>query len=179
MQKPSKDKCGLGYTESITSQRNTKIKNLGDYLKKPSVEPACRCPSSTAPASSNEQHRLSDDSAEKEEDLETNVVKQNDSVLITKKSILGAPKGNRLPPALKLGQGHGKSKIQTPHKMTRRRPSSLYPKSDYRQVDWNYETQHEQQFQPPMYNQWCPFSRFLYMGQPNGMYNTNGPMRNA
>ncbi|GJY39040.1 hypothetical protein Tco_0425404 [Tanacetum coccineum] len=177
MQKPSKDKCGLGYTETIASSRNTKIKNLGDQLKKLSVEPACRCHSSTTPASSNEQHRLSDDSAEKGKELETNVVKQNDSVLITKKSILGAPKGNKLSPILKLGQGHGKSKIQTPHKTTHRKPSSLYPKSDYRQVDWNYETQHEQQFQPPMYNQWCPFPPFPYMGQPNGMYNTNGPMR--
>ncbi|GJS15511.1 zf-CCHC domain-containing protein [Tanacetum coccineum] len=109
MQKPSKDKCGLGYTETIASPRNTKIKNLGDQLKKLSVEPACRCHSSTAPASSNEQHRLSDDSAEKGKELETNVVKQNDSVLITKKSILGAPKGNKLPPILKLGQGHGKT----------------------------------------------------------------------
>ncbi|GJU82837.1 hypothetical protein Tco_1285202 [Tanacetum coccineum] len=95
-QKPSKDKCGLGYTETIASSRNTKIKKLGDQHKKLSVEPACRCHSSTAPASSNEQHRLSDNSAEKKEDLETNVVKQNDSVLITKKSILGAPKGNVL-----------------------------------------------------------------------------------
>ncbi|GJR37194.1 hypothetical protein Tco_1212878 [Tanacetum coccineum] len=92
MQKPSKDKYGLGYTETIASSRNTKIKNLGDQLKKLFVEPACQCHSSTAPACSNEQHRLSDDSAEKKEDLETNVVKQNDSVLITKKSILGAPK---------------------------------------------------------------------------------------
>ncbi|GJZ74218.1 zf-CCHC domain-containing protein [Tanacetum coccineum] len=167
MQKPSKDKCGLGYTETIASPRNTKIKNLGDQLKKLSVEPACRCHSSTAPASSNEQHRLSDDSAEKGKELETNVVKQNDSVLITKKSILGAPKGNKLPPILKLGQGHGKSKIQTPHKMTHRKPSSLYPKSDYCQEDWNYETQHEQQFQPPMYNQWCPFPLFPYTRQPN------------
>ncbi|GJY03744.1 zf-CCHC domain-containing protein [Tanacetum coccineum] len=171
MQKPSKDKCGLGYTETIASSRNTKIKNLGDQLKKLSVEPACRCHSPTAPASSNEQHRLSDDSAEKKEDLETNVIKQNDSVLITKKSILGTPKGNKQPPILKLGQGHGKSKIQTPPKTTHKRPSSLYPKSDYRQVVWNYGTQHEQQFQPPMYNQWSPFPPFPYMG-PNWMYNT-------
>ncbi|GJR08948.1 hypothetical protein Tco_0791600, partial [Tanacetum coccineum] len=73
MQKPSKDNCELGYTETIASSRNTKIKNLGDQLKKLSVEPACRCHSSTTPACSNEQHRLSDDSAEKKEDLETNV----------------------------------------------------------------------------------------------------------
>ncbi|GJY98398.1 hypothetical protein Tco_0515308 [Tanacetum coccineum] len=37
MQKPSKDKCGLGYTETIASSGNTKIKNLGDQLKKLSV----------------------------------------------------------------------------------------------------------------------------------------------
>ncbi|GJT39253.1 retrovirus-related pol polyprotein from transposon TNT 1-94 [Tanacetum coccineum] len=92
MQKPSKDKCGLGYTETIASPRNTKIKNLGDQLKKHSVEPACWWHSSTASASSSEQHRLSDDNAKKGEELETNVVKQNDSVLITKKSILGALK---------------------------------------------------------------------------------------
>ncbi|GJU07117.1 retrovirus-related pol polyprotein from transposon TNT 1-94 [Tanacetum coccineum] len=73
MQKPSKDKCGLGYTETIASPRNTKIKNLGDHLKKLSVEPAGRCHSSTTPACSIEQHRVSDDSAEKEKDLETNV----------------------------------------------------------------------------------------------------------
>ncbi|GJY29887.1 zf-CCHC domain-containing protein [Tanacetum coccineum] len=73
MQKPSKDKCGLGYTETIASPRNTKIKNLGGHLKKLSVEPAGRCHSSTAPACSIEQHRVSDDSAEKEKDLETNV----------------------------------------------------------------------------------------------------------
>ncbi|GJV34749.1 retrovirus-related pol polyprotein from transposon TNT 1-94 [Tanacetum coccineum] len=73
MKKPSKDKCGLGYTETIDSPRNTKIKNLGGHLKKLSVEPAGRCHSSTAPACSIEQHRVSDDSAEKEKDLETNV----------------------------------------------------------------------------------------------------------
>ncbi|GJW73555.1 hypothetical protein Tco_0132925 [Tanacetum coccineum] len=168
MQNPSKDKCGLGYTETIASPRNTKIKNLGDHLKKLFVEPVGRCLSSTAPACSIEQHRASDDSTEKEKVLETNVVKQNDSVLITKRSILGAPKGNKQPPILKLDQGHGKSKIQTPPKTTHRKPSSLYPKRDYCQVVWNYGTQHEQQFQPPMYNQWSPFPPFPYMGQPNG-----------
>ncbi|GKC15405.1 zf-CCHC domain-containing protein, partial [Tanacetum coccineum] len=72
MQKPSKDKCRLGYTETIASPRNTKIKNLGCHLKKLFVEPAGRCHSSTTPACSIEQHRVSDDSAEKEKDLETN-----------------------------------------------------------------------------------------------------------
>ncbi|GJW77362.1 putative ribonuclease H-like domain-containing protein [Tanacetum coccineum] len=73
MQKPSQGKCGLGYTETIASPRNTKIKNLGGHLKKLSVEPAGRFHSSTAPACSNEQHRLSDDNAKTEKDLETNV----------------------------------------------------------------------------------------------------------
>ncbi|GKD09369.1 hypothetical protein Tco_1189054 [Tanacetum coccineum] len=48
MQKPSKDKCEFGYTETIASSRNTYIKNLGDQLKKLSVEPACRCHSPIA-----------------------------------------------------------------------------------------------------------------------------------
>ncbi|GKE87270.1 zf-CCHC domain-containing protein, partial [Tanacetum coccineum] len=53
--------------------------------------------------------------------------KKEEICLITKKYILGAPKGNKLPLILKLGQGHGKSKIQTPYKMTQKRlsPSKL------------------------------------------------------
>ncbi|GJV36583.1 zf-CCHC domain-containing protein [Tanacetum coccineum] len=62
-----------GYTKTIASPRNTKIKNLGDQLKKLFIELACRCHSSTAPASSSEQHWLSDDSAEKGKELEANV----------------------------------------------------------------------------------------------------------
>ncbi|GJW54638.1 retrovirus-related pol polyprotein from transposon TNT 1-94 [Tanacetum coccineum] len=82
MQKPSKDKCGIGYTENIGSSSNTKIKNLDGHIsEKPTVEPATPVPLPTAPASSIEQHRLSDDSAEKKGELETNIVKQNDSVL--------------------------------------------------------------------------------------------------
>ncbi|GJY64603.1 retrovirus-related pol polyprotein from transposon TNT 1-94 [Tanacetum coccineum] len=43
MQKPSKDKCGLGYTEDIASCSNNKIKKLGSQIfKKPTVEPQCR-----------------------------------------------------------------------------------------------------------------------------------------
>ncbi|GJR68687.1 zf-CCHC domain-containing protein [Tanacetum coccineum] len=65
MQKPSKDKCGLGYIETIASPRNTKIKNLGCHLKNLSVEPAGRCHSSTALTCSIEQHRVSNDSEKK------------------------------------------------------------------------------------------------------------------
>ncbi|GKB40935.1 retrovirus-related pol polyprotein from transposon TNT 1-94 [Tanacetum coccineum] len=168
MQKPSKDKCGLGYTENIACSSNTKIKNLGPQIQEmPSVEPALPVPLTTEPACSDEQHRVSVDSAENGKILESNIIKKNDSVLITKKSILGTPRNSKQPPILKLGQGHGKSRIQTPHKMTHRRSSTLYPKSNYHQVGWDYETQQEQLFRPPMYNQWSPYPPFPYRDQPN------------
>ncbi|GJS41173.1 retrovirus-related pol polyprotein from transposon TNT 1-94 [Tanacetum coccineum] len=134
----------------------------------PYVEPALPVSLTTEPASSDEQHRASVDSAENGKMLESNIIKENDSVLITKKSILGTHKNSKQPLVLKLGQGHRKSRIQMPHKMTHRRPSTLYPKSDYHQVGWNYETQQEQLFPPSMYNQWSPYPPFPYMGQPNG-----------
>ncbi|GJS16250.1 zf-CCHC domain-containing protein, partial [Tanacetum coccineum] len=112
MQKPSKDKCGLGYTEDIDSCSNNKIKKLGSQIfKKPTVEPAVPVPFPTEPASSCEQHRPSDGTAKNGKELGSNIIKKNDSVLITKKSILGTPKRNKQPPILKLGQGHGKSRI--------------------------------------------------------------------
>ncbi|GJS40447.1 hypothetical protein Tco_0565490 [Tanacetum coccineum] len=172
MQKPSKDKYGLGYTEDIASTSNNKIKNLGPQNDKMlSVEPATPVPSTTEPACSDEQNRLSaakTENAEKAKILGSNIVKKNDSVLITRKPTLSLPKNNKQPPILKLGQGHGKSRIQTPHKTAHGSPNVLYPKSNYHQVGWNYGTQQEQQFQPPMYNQWGPYPPFPYMGQPNG-----------
>ncbi|GJY40726.1 zf-CCHC domain-containing protein [Tanacetum coccineum] len=171
MQKPSKDKYGLGYTEDIASTSNNKIKNLGPQNDEMlSVEPATPVPSAREPACSDEQNRLSaakTENAEKAKILGSNIVKKNDSVLITRKPTLSLPKSNKQPPILKLGQGHGKSRIQTPHKTAHGRPNVLYPKSNYHQVSWNYGTQQEQQFQPPMYNQWGPYPPFPYMGQPN------------
>ncbi|GJS21466.1 zf-CCHC domain-containing protein [Tanacetum coccineum] len=65
MQKPSKDKYGLGYTENIASSSNTKIKNLGPQIQQePSVEPALPVPLTTEPACSDEQHRVFVDSVE-------------------------------------------------------------------------------------------------------------------
>ncbi|GJU22882.1 hypothetical protein Tco_1156224 [Tanacetum coccineum] len=171
MQKPSKDKYGLGYTEDIASTSNNKIKILGPQNDEMlSVEPATPVPSAREPACSDEQNRLSaakTENAEKAKILGSNIVKKNDSVLITRKPTLSLPKSNKQPPILKLGQGHGKSRIQTPHKTAHGRPNVLYPKSNYHQVSWNYGTQQEQQFQPPMYNQWGPYPPFPYMGQPN------------
>ncbi|GJR55976.1 retrovirus-related pol polyprotein from transposon TNT 1-94 [Tanacetum coccineum] len=168
MQKPSKDKCGLGYTENIACSSNTKIKILGPQIQEmPSVESALLVPFSTEPTCSDKQHRVSIDSAENGKILESNIIKKNDSVLITKKSILGTPRNSKQPPILKLGQGYGKSRIQTPYKTTHRRSSTLYPKSNYHQVGWDYETQQEKLFRPPMYNQWSPYPQFPYRDQPN------------
>ncbi|GJU75616.1 hypothetical protein Tco_1272686 [Tanacetum coccineum] len=153
MKKPSKDKCRLGYTEDIASCSNNKIKKLGSQIfEKPTVEPAVPVPFPTEPASSYEQHRPSDGTAENGKELGLNVLKKNDSVLITKKSILGTPKSNKQPPILKLGQGHGKSRIQMLHKTTHRRPNVLFPKSDYHQVALEYGRNMYKQFQPPMFN---------------------------
>ncbi|GJR86938.1 hypothetical protein Tco_0210949 [Tanacetum coccineum] len=171
MQKPSKDKYGLGYTEYIASTSTNKIKNLGPQIDKIlSVEPATPVPSAIEPACSDKQNWLSaadTENVEKAKILGSNIVKKNDSILITRKPTLSLPKSNKQPPILKLGQGHGKSRIQTPYKMAHRRPNVLYPKSNYHQVSWNYGTQQEQQFQPPIYNQWGPYPPFPYMGQPN------------
>ncbi|GKB80384.1 zf-CCHC domain-containing protein [Tanacetum coccineum] len=150
MQKPSKDKYGLGYTEDIASTGNNKIKNLGPQNDKMfSVEPALPVPSATEPACSGEKNRLSTvkrENAEKAKILGSNTVKKNDSVLITRKPTLSLPKSNKQPPILKLGQGHGKSRIQMPYKTAHGRHNVLYPKSNYHQVSWNYGTQQEQQF---------------------------------
>ncbi|GJW89655.1 MAK10-like protein [Tanacetum coccineum] len=84
MQKPLKDKYGLGYTEDIASTSNNKIKNLGPLNDKMlSVESATPVPSKTEPACSDEQIWLSaakTKNAEKAKILESNIVKKNDSV---------------------------------------------------------------------------------------------------
>ncbi|GJZ73089.1 retrovirus-related pol polyprotein from transposon TNT 1-94 [Tanacetum coccineum] len=85
MQKPPKDKHGIGYTEDIASASNEKTKKLSpNDVKMPSVEPASSVPFAREPASSNEQNRLSAENVGK---LESNVLKKNDSVQITRKSV--------------------------------------------------------------------------------------------
>ncbi|GJQ94911.1 zf-CCHC domain-containing protein [Tanacetum coccineum] len=74
MQKPSKDKYGLGYTEDISSTSNNK-KNLGPQNDEMlSVEPATPVPSAREPACSNEQNRLS---AAKTENAEKGMTSNN------------------------------------------------------------------------------------------------------
>ncbi|GJV46342.1 hypothetical protein Tco_1430878 [Tanacetum coccineum] len=84
MQKPSKDKYGLGYTEDIASTSTNKIKNLGPQIDEMlSIESATPVSSATEPACSDEQNRLSIakiENAEKAKILGSNIIKKNDSV---------------------------------------------------------------------------------------------------
>ncbi|GJT57592.1 zf-CCHC domain-containing protein [Tanacetum coccineum] len=178
MQKPPKDKYGIGYTEDIASTSNTKTKKLSPKnIKMPSVEPASPVPSAREPASSDEPNWLSAENSENAKNVGTNIVKKNDSVLITRKSTFNISNSVKQPSVLKQGQGFGKNKIQTHPKTPHRNSNTLYPKSNYHQVGWNYGTQQEYQFQPTMFNQWGPCPPYPYMGQPNDMHNFNGPMR--
>ncbi|GKF35252.1 hypothetical protein Tco_0108452 [Tanacetum coccineum] len=133
MQKPPKDKHGIGYTEEIASTSNVKTKKLSPKdVKMPSVELASPVPSARELASSNEQNRLFAKNARK---MESNVLKKNYFVQITRKVVSNTSVNNvKQTPILKLSQGLGKSKIQTLPKTPLRITNSLYPKSDYHQV---------------------------------------------
>ncbi|GJR79052.1 hypothetical protein Tco_0149837 [Tanacetum coccineum] len=73
MQKPPKDKHGIGYTEDIASTSNVKTKKLSSKDDKmPIVEPASPVPSIRESASSVEQNRLSTESTKT---LEANIVR--------------------------------------------------------------------------------------------------------
>ncbi|GJT28475.1 retrovirus-related pol polyprotein from transposon TNT 1-94 [Tanacetum coccineum] len=83
MQKPPKNKHGIGYTDDIASTSNTKPKKLDPKnAEMPSVEPALPVPSAREPASSNEQNWLSAAKQENAKNLRDNIVKKNDSVLV-------------------------------------------------------------------------------------------------
>ncbi|GKC79591.1 hypothetical protein Tco_1130365 [Tanacetum coccineum] len=137
MQKAPKDKHGLGYTEVIASSSNTKTKKSSPgNIKMPSVEPASPVPSVREPASSDEPNRLSAENMEK--NLGNNILKKNGTVLITRNPGLNISKNVKQPPILKP---------------LHRKSNTLYPKSNYHQVGWNYRTQQEYQYQPTMINQ--------------------------
>ncbi|GJS50494.1 reverse transcriptase domain-containing protein [Tanacetum coccineum] len=112
-QKLQKDKKGPQFTEDRASTSKVKTGKVGQENGKTSpVEPAEPVPSAREPASAAVGNRGS------VEDCAT----------------LGDTK---LPPALKLGKGLGKSKNQTPPKAPFRRPNPMYPKSDYLRIDEN------------------------------------------
>ncbi|GJX07212.1 hypothetical protein Tco_0195144 [Tanacetum coccineum] len=88
-QKTQKDKLGIGFTEDIASSSKTITKKLGPVDEEtPIVEPAVPVPSARKPASSNEGNRPF---AEESEILESNVLKRNSSVQITRKPSSNTP----------------------------------------------------------------------------------------
>ncbi|GJT80963.1 retrovirus-related pol polyprotein from transposon TNT 1-94 [Tanacetum coccineum] len=136
IQKPQKDKHGLGYKEVIASSSSTKTKKLShENVKMPSVEPASPVPSAREQASSDKPNRLFAENTGNEIFLRNNILKKIDSVLITRKPILNISKNVKQPPILKLRQGLGKGKIQTHPKPLHRKSNTLYPKRNYHQVD--------------------------------------------
>ncbi|GJR84031.1 zf-CCHC domain-containing protein, partial [Tanacetum coccineum] len=168
MQKPPKDKHGLRYTEDIASTSNNETKKLSPKgVKMPSIESASPVPSAREPTSSNEPNWPSAENTGNAKNLGTNILKKNDSMLITRNPVLNIPKNAKQPPILKLGHGLRKSKIQTHPKTLYKRSNTLYPKSNSHHVGWNYGTQQEYQFQPTMFNQWGPCPPYPYMSQPN------------
>ncbi|GJZ92825.1 zf-CCHC domain-containing protein [Tanacetum coccineum] len=111
MQKPRKDKHGLGYTEVIASTSSTKTKKLtSENIKMPSVEPASPVPSAREPASSDKLNLPSTKNTGNAKILGNNILKKNDSVLIIRKHVLNISNNVKQPPILKLRQGldHGR-----------------------------------------------------------------------
>ncbi|GJT91260.1 retrovirus-related pol polyprotein from transposon TNT 1-94 [Tanacetum coccineum] len=102
-----------------------------ECAKTSSVEPEPTVPSAMDPSSENAGYY---GTAPAKEILEPILQNRSEFVQVTKKTLPSATVGNvKQTPALKFGQGLGKSKIQTRPKMPLWRPNTLYPKSDYHQ----------------------------------------------
>ncbi|GKC06195.1 hypothetical protein Tco_0997805 [Tanacetum coccineum] len=131
---------GLGFTEDKASTSKVKTGKIGqECAKMSSVEPAPMVPSAMKPSSENTGYH---GTASAKEILELILQYRSEFVQVTKKTLPSATVGNvKQTPALKLCQRLGKSKIQTRPKTPLWRPNTLYPKSDYHQVGWNYSSQ--------------------------------------
>ncbi|GKA08747.1 zf-CCHC domain-containing protein [Tanacetum coccineum] len=91
-QKTQKDKHGIGFTEYIASTSKTKMEKFGPVDEKtPTIELAVPAPSAREPAISNEGNRPS---VEESKILESNVLKRNSSVQITRKPSSNNPVRN-------------------------------------------------------------------------------------
>nr|GEX51825.1 UBN2 domain-containing protein [Tanacetum cinerariifolium] len=101
-QRSLKDKHGLGFTKDIASTKKIKTEKLSPVDEEtPTVEPAVLVPSAREPASSNVGNRPS---AEDSKILESNIVKRNNFVQITKKPLSNTSARNiKQTPILKLG----------------------------------------------------------------------------
>ncbi|GJT00394.1 hypothetical protein Tco_0821563 [Tanacetum coccineum] len=131
---------GLGFIEDKASTSKVKTGKIGqECAKMSSVEPAPMVPSAMKPSSENTGYH---GTASAKEILEPILQYRSEFVQVTKKTLPSAIVGNvKQTPALKLCQRLGKSKIQTRPKTPLWRPNTLYPKSDYHQVGWNYSSQ--------------------------------------
>ncbi|GKE49710.1 hypothetical protein Tco_1480968 [Tanacetum coccineum] len=109
-QRSQKDKKGLGFIEDRASTSKVKTGKVGQESgKTPIVEPTEPVPSAREPASSNEGNRPP---AEVCGILASYLIIRTSSVQITKKTLRNATVENvKQTPALKLGQGLGRSKI--------------------------------------------------------------------
>ncbi|GKA87085.1 hypothetical protein Tco_0808796 [Tanacetum coccineum] len=109
-QRPKKDKKVFGFTEDRASTSEAKpgklVQESGNLS---TVEPAKPVPSAREPPSSDVGNQPSTELCE---NLDSNVIKRTSSVQITKKSLPnGIVENVKQTPALKLGQGLGRSKI--------------------------------------------------------------------
>ncbi|GJS40209.1 retrovirus-related pol polyprotein from transposon TNT 1-94 [Tanacetum coccineum] len=132
-QRLQKDKKGLGFTEDKASTSKAKTRKIDqESTKMPSMDLAHPVPSEKAPASVSRGYRATVSASDT---LKPKFQNRSEFVQITKKTSPSTTVGNtKQPSALKLGQGVGKSNIQTRPKMPLRRPNIVYPKSDYHQV---------------------------------------------
>ncbi|GJQ90672.1 zf-CCHC domain-containing protein [Tanacetum coccineum] len=132
-QRLQKDKKGLGFTEHKASTSEDKTRKMGqESTKMPFVDLAHPEPFERVPTSVSGGYRVTISASDTLKPIFQN---RSEFVQITKKTSPSTTIGNtKQPPALKLGQGVGKSKIQTRPKTPLRRTNIVYPKSDYHQV---------------------------------------------
>ncbi|GJW65131.1 zf-CCHC domain-containing protein, partial [Tanacetum coccineum] len=139
-QRLQKDKKGLGFTKDKASTSEVKTGKMDqESTKMPSVDLAHVVPFEKVSASANGGYRAT---VSANETLKPILKNKSEFVQITKKTSPSTTVGNtKQTLALKLGQGLGKSKIQTRPKTHLKRPNTIYPKRDYPQVGWNYSPQ--------------------------------------
>ncbi|GKA59059.1 hypothetical protein Tco_0758372 [Tanacetum coccineum] len=142
------DRKGLGFADHKASTSEVKMsKTSKSVVRSTSDVPDQADPCERDPASVSEGIRASVIADTK---LKPFMQSRTNFVQITKKTSPSATVGNiKQPPALKLGQGLAKGKIQTRPKIPLRRLNTVYPKSNYNQVNWKYHPHYGYQFQPP------------------------------
>ena len=170
IQKSPFDKTGLGFTKEETSKSQVKSNEKSQETTKTSLAgrgpggPFRRVPPVVAQGSARPAARNFASTSDRSK-----------FVKVTRKS--------ETKPAVKMGIGLGKNEYRTKNVQPRpktpfpKRPfpkSNYYPQPNYQHV-WNHNT--PRHYQIPNYMSWNPYALFSYLGQVNGMFNQNGPMR--